>query len=100
MFGKQSTAFTSNGNGKRHQGGSARERTPAVAGCDMKHRFDLDVEPQALVDRRLQVVGIGVLCGADASIMPLCSTGNADAPTMMIAGKAAMILEDSNAAAD
>jgi choline dehydrogenase len=56
-------------------------------------------DPLAVVDDRLRVVGVEGLRVIDASVMPTITSGNTNAPTMMIAEKgAAFILGDAREA--
>jgi choline dehydrogenase len=59
-----------------------------VGTCKMGRAED----PMAVVDAQLRVIGIDGLTIADASVMPTITSGNTNAPTMMIAEKASAIL--------
>ena len=55
-------------------------------------------DPMAVVDSRLRVHGIDGLRVADASIMPTLTSGNTNAPSIMIGEKAAdLVLKDAAA---
>ncbi len=55
-------------------------------------------DPMAVVDERLRVRSVGRLRVIDASVMPTITSGNTNAPTLMIAEKGAgMLLADAKA---
>ena len=63
-------------------------------------KMGLNSDPMMVVDDRLRVAGIERLRVIDASVMPTITSGNTNAPTMMIAEKgAAMLREDAKAPA-
>jgi choline dehydrogenase len=55
-----------------------------------------DSDPMAVVDAQLRVKGIDGLRVADASIMPTLIGGNTNAPSIMIAEKAADLIRFGN----
>ncbi|MGB6891210.1 MAG: GMC family oxidoreductase N-terminal domain-containing protein [Xanthobacteraceae bacterium] len=63
-------------------------------------KMGLPSDPMMVVDQRLRVAGIERLRVIDASVMPTITSGNTNAPTMMIAEKgASMLREDAKGVA-
>jgi choline dehydrogenase len=62
-------------------------------------KMGADDDPSAVVDTRLRVRGVSGLRVVDASVMPMITAGNTNAPTVMIAEKGSdMIRADRQAA--
>jgi choline dehydrogenase len=52
----------------------------------------MGIDERAVVDPQLRVIGVEGLRVADASVMPEITSGNTNAPTIMIAERAAELL--------
>ncbi len=52
-----------------------------------------DDDALAVVDSELRVKGVAGLRVIDASVMPTITSGNTNSPTIMIAEKAALLIE-------
>jgi choline dehydrogenase len=59
----------------------------------------MGVDADSVVDPRLRVYGIDGLRVADASIMPAVTTGNTNAPSMMIGERVSDFISERHAAA-
>jgi choline dehydrogenase len=55
-------------------------------------RMGRNEDPMAVVDHHLRVIGLDRLRVVDASVMPSITSGNTNAPTMMIAEKGAAMM--------
>jgi len=55
-------------------------------------KMGLPSDPQSVVDAQLRVIGTERLRVVDASVMPTITSGNTNAPTMMIAEKGAALI--------
>jgi choline dehydrogenase len=54
-------------------------------------------DPTAVVDPQLRVKGVTGLRVVDASVMPTITSGNTNAPTLMIAERGSQLIRSSQA---
>ena len=83
--------------GPDHESDAALARAAGEIGTTIFHpvgtaKMGPAADPAAVVDSALRVHGIGSLRVIDASIMPTITSGNTNAPTLMIAEKGAQLV--------
>ena len=71
-----------------------REKVESAYHPSCSCRMGDAADPMAVVDRDTRVIGVESLRVTDASIMPTITTGNLNAPTIMLAEKAADHIRD------
>ncbi len=70
-----------------------------VSGYHLVGSCRMGGDADAVVDAQLRVRGVAALRVIDASILPSCTSGNSNAPTLMVAERgAAMVLADAGGA--
>jgi choline dehydrogenase len=74
----------------------AYAQSKGVSGYHLVGSCRMGGDADAVVDPRLRVRGVDALRVIDASVLPSCTSGNSNAPTLMVAERgAAMVLADS-----
>jgi choline dehydrogenase len=91
--------------GPDHESDAALARAAGEIGTTIFHpvgtaKMGSAADPSAVVDSALRVHGIGGLRVIDASIMPTITSGNTNAPTLMIAEKGAQLVAGALRQAD
>ena len=91
--------------GPDHESDAALARAAGEIGTTIFHpvgtaKMGPAADPAAVVDSALRVHGIGSLRVIDASIMPTITSGNTNAPTLMIAEKGAQLVAGALRQAD